>query len=271
MGGVWFPPVASPLSINHPASRQLHEPVLWRARFPKAVQESLVSTSNPAGTLTNSDLELAGAIAHDDILATALPDTPHVSTCTFSDNTPAVAWKGKGSTTTTGAAAYLLQLSALHRRHFCYRNDLNHISGDNNAMADDCSRLWQLSDSKLISYFNSRYPQTVSWTMHHLRPEMLSALICALHRKRSPPESFLPEIKRQNALGASGYRSALPSMSTPSFRRWPTLSRYYRPLVSAGEMDASRPANSRTRLALLKMRSDLLVRSFPAWGPKTLG
>ena len=271
MGGVWFPPLMGPLTVHHSQPNQLREPVLWRSRFPQMIQEAIVSASNPHGTITNSDLELAGAIAHDDILASALPITSHVSTCSFSDNTPAVAWKAKGSTTTSGAAAYLLQLSALHRRHFRYRNAMHHISGDNNAMADDCSRLWTLSDNELISYFNSHYPQDVSWKMLHLRPEMHSALICALRRKRSPPASFLPAIAKPNAPGPYGFRSVPPSMSTRSSRLWPILSQFCKPSVSAGEMDDSLPANSRTRLALLKTQSDLFARNFPAWGPKIPG
>jgi hypothetical protein len=57
MGGVWFIDGAPPL--------------LWRAPFPPHhVQARLVlSDSNPHGDLSNTDLELAGVVAHQDILA----------------------------------------------------------------------------------------------------------------------------------------------------------------------------------------------------------
>ena len=103
---------------------RLKNPILRQARFPECVQSQLVATNNPTGSMTNSDLELSGAIVHDDILANALPSITHISTCTFSDNTPAVAWKTKGSTSTTGPAAYLLQMAALHKRHYWYQNNL---------------------------------------------------------------------------------------------------------------------------------------------------
>ena len=116
MGGVWFPPLdqGPPLAIQQPRAARLQHPTLWQARFPPKIQSQLVSLNNPSGSITNTDLEISGAIAHDDILTTALPTVAHLSTCTFSDNTPAVSWKTKGSTSTQGAAAYLLQTAALH-------------------------------------------------------------------------------------------------------------------------------------------------------------
>ena len=143
-------------------------------------------------SVTNSNLELSGVIAHDDILVNALPSITHISTCTFSDNTPAVAWKTKGSTSTTGPAT--LQTAALHKRHYQYQNDLQYLPGPINVIVDDCSHLWKLTDSQLLSYFNSTYPQAVTWKLHHLRPEMLSVMISNLQTKRLPPASFLPDL-----------------------------------------------------------------------------
>ena len=273
MGGIWFPPLSKslPFSIQKPAHSRLQNPILWRAQFDSRIQDRLVSSHNPHGSITNSDLELAGAIAHDDVLVQSIPDPTHITSCTFSDNTPAIAWKTKGSTTTSGPAAYLLQSSALHRRHYRYNNELHYISGPTNSMADDCSRLWNLSDSQLLTYFNSTYPQATSWQLRHLRPEMLSALTSNLLKKRSRPELYLCETKKPPVRGASGWRFVLPSMSTPSCRRWPTLSLSSRPLVSDGETDGSLPVASVTELAQLRMPSGLSARGFPAWGPRTLG
>ena len=47
------------------------QPLYWRARFPEWIRRELVSFANPAGTITNSELELAGSIAHIDMLAQA--------------------------------------------------------------------------------------------------------------------------------------------------------------------------------------------------------
>ncbi|CAB9530384.1 hypothetical protein SEMRO_2856_G338750.1 [Seminavis robusta] len=131
MGGVWLP------ATTH---SQL-SPILWRARFDDTIQQSVVSFDNPTGTITNSDLELTGLLAHQDVLAqefclrgrTIVP---------LGDNTPAVAWHQRGSATTTGPAAYLLRLNSIHQRHYRYLSKADYIPGPANQMADDCSRLW---------------------------------------------------------------------------------------------------------------------------------
>ena len=147
-------------SVVHPSSNKnsLQYPCLWRAPFPEEIQQAIVSSSNPLVDISNRNLELCGTVAHDDILASTVP-VSHLTTCNLSDNTPSVAWRTKGSTTTTGPVAYLLQVSSLHQRHFRYKPELHHIPGIANTMADDCSRLWHLNDSQLVAYFNVKYPQ----------------------------------------------------------------------------------------------------------------
>ncbi len=49
-GGVWFG-----------GEKMLH-PVIWRIIFPKSIRDKLISDANPNGTLTNSDLEMAGVL-----------------------------------------------------------------------------------------------------------------------------------------------------------------------------------------------------------------
>ena len=59
MRGVWFMRDAPP--------------IVWRAAFPLAIQRELITSSHHQGTLSISDLELSGTIAHKHILATAVP------------------------------------------------------------------------------------------------------------------------------------------------------------------------------------------------------
>jgi hypothetical protein len=93
MGGVWF--------IND-------EALLWREPFSTTVQAKLVSTRNPTGTITNLDLELAATIAQHHILEETGYPMAGESSHNFCDNTPAVAWQTKGSTSTTQVTANLL-------------------------------------------------------------------------------------------------------------------------------------------------------------------
>jgi hypothetical protein len=164
-GGIWFP-AKGPL-------------LLWHLPLADDIQRRLVSSSNPAGDITNSDLELAGTVLHQDILRQHAPiadETAH----TFCDNTPVVFWQKKGSVTSTKAASELLLLAAiLRRRHRCL-HQIEHISGDNNRMADDASRKWSLSDDALLTYFNSTYPQMQPWQLCHPTKPVSSSVTSSL-------------------------------------------------------------------------------------------
>ena len=51
-GGVW-----------HSGTEEL-DPVVWRLEWPADVQENLVTDQNPTGTISVSDLEMAGLLLH---------------------------------------------------------------------------------------------------------------------------------------------------------------------------------------------------------------
>ena len=104
MGGVWLPAVTY---CNL-------KPLLWRSRFPATITAQLVSYENPTGTITNSDLELAGAIAHQDVLQQEV-NCAGRTIVPLTDNTPTLSWQHKGSTLTTGPAAYILRVASLHQ------------------------------------------------------------------------------------------------------------------------------------------------------------
>jgi len=92
----------------------------------------------------------------------------------------AIHWLQWGLVITTKAATYLLHLHALHQPHHHYTMTYNYIPGLANAMADDCSHLWHLSDPALLMYFNLCYPQTNGWTLCHPPSMTTSALISTL-------------------------------------------------------------------------------------------
>jgi hypothetical protein len=214
MGGVRF------LPTNDSAP----QPILWRAPFPTAVVWQLVTSSNPAGTITNSDLELTGTIAQHDVLAHEVNIREHTIHNSHA-NTAVVYWQRIGSTSTTGPTAYLLHIQALHQRFHRYLPLHDYIPGPVNAMVDDGSRLWNLHESQLIQHFNPTYPQTKSWRFCPLWPPLLSTLISLLFRTRSEPPSYLAMPKQPTTIGSGGLPSASASGSTTSFPRPATLSR----------------------------------------------
>ena len=260
MGGVCF-------NLRNPAAA----PVLWRAPFPPDIQARVVSFDNPSGDITNSDLELAGVIAQNDVI-TQLWDVRHTTIGTRTDNSPAVGWTLRGSISKDGPVAYLLRLFSLHRRAYRYTVAIEHLSGERNRMADDCSRLWYLTDTQLLAYFNSHYPQDQPWRMYRLRPEMHSSLISALRSKRSLPASWLNEPKPTRKSGMmSGDRSAGSSAKTSSSPRSKTPYRYFKSSSGVSEMDASPYTRSQYADVLQKRISGRSARRLPGWAGPTLG
>ena len=121
-----------------------------------------MSQLNPGGSVTNSDLELAGSYIHHAAIAANF-DVRERTINSYSDNTPTVYWQRKGSVTSVAAPTRLLRLQAIHQRAHRYvpRND--YLPGDLNILADKASRLTHLTDHDLLCYFNTYYPQKLPW------------------------------------------------------------------------------------------------------------
>jgi len=256
MGGTWLSP--------DPA----FNPLVWRHTFPPHIQSKLVSTANPHGTITNSDLELAGQIAHLDVLAQH-SDCRERTVSILTDNIPARSWQRKGSTTTLGPAAYLLRLQALHQRHHRFLHQPDYIPGPANAMADDASRLWHLTDTAFLAHLNSSYPQSKPWQLCHLRPAMHSALTMALQCKRSEPGLFLHAPDPKITPGFDGATIVKGWASIPCSTMWSTPSRSSKSLPHAGALAKSLPAVNLSALAQWRTPYVPSVRRWPAWGPRT--
>lgn len=260
MGGVFFVPQQDGSLL----------PCLWRQQFPKFIEQAVVSWNNPAGTLTNSDLELAGTIAQHDVMAHTV-DIRERTIATLTDNTPALYRQRKGSITSSSAPAYLLRLQALHQRHHRYLPSYAHIAGPANQMADDCSRLWNLTDTALLAHFAAHYPQPVSWRLCHLRTEMNSAMISALLKQRCTPPSALGDPKGLIDLGMSGPVSAFRCTRIHSSATSTTRFSSSKSSLSESGTAATPKAVTPTDLAQYLTPFATWVRRSPSWGPQTLG
>ena len=107
MGGAWLPSVTN----------SSLEPTLWRVKLPESVRRELVSFDNPNRAINNSQLELVGGVAQSDVLSQLVNCTGRAVT-PMGDNAPATSWQHKGSASTMGPAAYLLQVNSLHQCHY---------------------------------------------------------------------------------------------------------------------------------------------------------
>jgi hypothetical protein len=208
MGGTWIPTTADT------------PPLLWRLPFSRTIQQALVSSDNPTGTLTNSDLEQLALVCHPDILSTCHDIREH-TICALSDNTAAISRERRGSTSVNAPSAYLCRLASMHQRTFRYRLNVDYVPGPLNVMADDLSRRWDLSDSQLLAHFNSVYLQTQSWKLCHSRPELLSTAMKALWMQHCDPASLSADKPLPTHTGASGPAFVSNTTWTPTCHKDP--------------------------------------------------
>jgi hypothetical protein len=93
-GGVWL------------AGTRALSPMVWRVEWPADIQQNVVSFDNPNGTITNSDSEMAGMLIHYLVLE-HLVSLKHVHVAAWCDNTPAVSWTNKLSSSRAAIAGRL--------------------------------------------------------------------------------------------------------------------------------------------------------------------
>jgi len=67
------------------------QPIIFRAPFPTSIQQRLVTHTNPAGDVTNGDLELAALVLGAAVLRTIFPQS-HASLICASNNIVVVNW-----------------------------------------------------------------------------------------------------------------------------------------------------------------------------------
>ena len=243
------------------------QPFVWRQPFSQEVQDNLVSSDNPKGAITNSDLEQAGLIGQADVMCHS-HDTRYATLSNRSDNTPAVGRFKKGAVSCDTAAAYLCRLASHHQRAWRYCNLVGFISGLANAMADSASCLQQLTDAAFLAYFEQHYPQAKPWRLLHLDPEMNSRLTCAL-RCSSHPKPMCPKpprpAERSSPLGltsASLSAGTLPSvMSLMPKTKLPTFSSSD---SAIGAKDVE-PAKSLSALGRWRTHYWRWARGSPTW------
>ena len=237
---------------------------VWRAPFPDSVQRRLVSTDNPTGTITNSDLEQAGMLAQLSLIA-AQHSLPYATISTGCDNTPAVSRAQKGAVSSDGPAAHLCNYACQHQRLHRYCHHAYYIPGPANVMADDASRLQHLTDTDFLLHFNQEYPQPQPWILLHLPLQVVSRLISALHCQ-SPLLPTHPNASKPTARSSASGQSSAPPMGKPLPSILSTLKNAS--ATSSSLDNATAPPARRTTLSALVqygMPYKPWGRGFPTW------
>lgn len=265
-GGVWFPHQ----SLNprtHPSATPSHDPIIWRLQWPPDIVANLVTDDNPAGTITNSDLELAGGLLHLEAIVQNF-DVRERTILSKTDNLATLFWQRKGSATSSKPPAHLLRLFGIHQRFHRYVPRHDYISGSSNPMADDASRLFHLTDSQFLSYFNTTFPQHTSFRHVHLASQMTSAVILALRSKTCKAASLLVAPPPPIITGQNGRRSQLNWASIPYSKPSKTKYHSYRSSDDEFVLDNLQQTKLQSSLERLKITYGQLARRTSPWGPK---
>ena len=167
-------------------------PTVFRLQWPQDITTSIVSDDNPNGTITNSDLEMAGLLmlwlVMEEVCTVA---NAHVAL--FSDNSPTVHWVQRLAAKHSTVAMQLVRALAL-RLQLTGASPLTpmHIAGVNNSLTDIPSRSFGSNpawfcktDTQLLTLFNSTFPlpNQASWTVYHISSKIAMRVISILRMR----------------------------------------------------------------------------------------
>ena len=263
-GGVWFPGAnIHPREGYHP-----NIPVIWRYKWPQVIVDKLVTSNNRSGTITNSDLELAGGLIQLEALCQSF-DIRERTVLSKGDNLATTFWERKGSTTTDSAPAYLLRLFGIHQRYHRYVPRFDYISGPSNPIADAASRDFHLSFPQLYSQLQPFFPKNAGYQVWTPPQPFVSAIISALLRKQCSRESLLAEPKQPIRLGHSGSSTQIAWASTPFSKPSKTKYQSYKSSPTEFVVENLQQTAIPSGLDRLKITYGRLPRRSLVWGPTT--
>jgi hypothetical protein len=88
-------------------------PTVFCLEWPKDIAANLVSSDNLQGSITNSDLEMAGLLLLWLCIEAIVRDVAHKHVALFSDNSPTISWVEKMASKKSRIAAKLVRALAL--------------------------------------------------------------------------------------------------------------------------------------------------------------
>ena len=189
-GGIWFP---SP-SLK-PREGFRNGPVVWRLQWPEYIVNQLISSTNPNGSISNSDLELAGGLLHLEALAQCF-DARERTALSKTDNLNALFCQRKASLSSDKVPPHLLCLFGIHQRYHRYVPQHDYISGVSNPVADALLRDFFLLWKELLDSVAPHLPVAPEDCQVWMpSPHICSAVTAALTKKRLAPGDVLVETK----------------------------------------------------------------------------
>lgn len=201
MGGYWLPTTLTSDS----------QPCIWRHPFSSAVAAHLVSVTNPTGNINNSELELMALVLGHSTQLHYMPPRSY-------------SWVTKGSPTTTGPPAFLLQHLATDCRASNATVNTVFTKGNTNTIADFLSRSFAMSDDAVLQHMNDTYPIQPCWQLATPPCTAASVLNLALSKKVQQKPYPVAEQHPLTPAGPYGLTSVSPCAAAPSSLQWKTQS-----------------------------------------------
>ena len=259
-GGVWFPS-----EHLQPRDGFARRPVLWRLRWPKEIIDKLVTDKNPNGTISNSDLELAGGLLHLEAIAQTF-DVRERTLLSKTDNLNTLFWQRKASSTTDKVPAYLLRLFGIHQRFHRYVARHDYLPGPSNPVADALSCDFHLTWRELISTLSRHLPPNTVCQLWTPTPQVVTAVFDALLKTRPAPASIMVPPPAPRQLPPMGRAPALAWASTPYSKPARTRLSSYTSSPDEYDRTALHPQQIPTALDRLKVTYGTVGQRQRQWG-----
>jgi hypothetical protein len=209
-------------------------PTVFRLQWPLTVTQNVVSDQNPAGGITNSDLEMAGLLLLWLVMEEVCPTVTNAHVALFSDNSPTVHWVQRLAAKHSMVAMQLIRALAL-RLQITRTSPLVplHIAGVDNAMTDIPSRSfgsepkWHCkTNDEFLTLFNKTFPlpSQESWTLYQLSSAISMKVISILRMQVFTMDAWrkLPKIGKN-----------IGTVGSPTLRLWEWTLSYKKQTTSA--------------------------------------
>jgi hypothetical protein len=241
---------------------------MWRIKWPQYIIDRLVTSENPDGTISNSDLELAGGLLHLEALSQTF-DIRERTVLSKTDNLNTLYWQRKGSATTEKVPAHLLRLFGIHQRFHRYVPRHDYLAGPSNPIADALSRDFEMSWQELFASLKAHLPEHSSPQVWNPSPQVVSAVIAALLKKRQPPSSLLVEPPAPLPASLPSCQVTLQWPSVPLSKPSKTKYQAYKKSDEEFKSENLLPHAIPSGLERLKVTYGSLQRRPSVWGPAT--
>ena len=191
---------------------------VFQFEWPEYIQKLVKTDDNLEGTITNSDLEMAGILLLWLVMEAVAPDLVHCHVALFCDNQPAISWTERMASKSSVIAGVLLRALGLRMRT-ARASPLTaiHIPGVHNKISDVPSRSfgykaeWHFNnDKKFLKFFNSSFPlpNQDSWQLLTLHNAITTRVTSILQMKDSGLEEWRRLPKLGSSIGGTGRATA---------------------------------------------------------------